>query len=398
MRSYASPALCWALVLFFSAGTWAQKPTAQHAPMARNAQAPAMAQRYIVTLSEDVADVQTEAAAVMRGRNGLVHQLFKNGLKGFTATIAASELHTVRNNAKVLAVEPDQLVQLNQAVSIEPQATWSLYRIDQMDSPLDSQDTFKNTGAGVTAFIIDSGIRADHAEFAGRVLPGYSVVNDGNGTSDCTGHGTHVAGVLGGSTWGVAKAVKLVPVRVMDCAGAGSISGVIAGLEWVTNSGLRPAVVNLSLGRSVSVALNAAVAAAVAKGLVVVVAAGNSAVDACTTSPASEPTAITVGATTSTDTKASYSNYGICVDIFAPGSAITSAWHTNATASMTLSGTSMASAAVAGVAALALQANPSATPAAVAKYLANNASANKLSNLDSSSPNKLVYSMAGVRS
>ena len=351
--------------------------------------------RYIVTLSKDAADTQTESETVMRGRGGQVHRHFKNGFRGFTATIPAAELERVRRQPHVLAVEADQLVQLNQAVSIEPQAPWGLDRIDQADRPLDSQYAFKNTGAGVTAFIVDTGIRADHAEFAGRVLPGYSLVNDGNGTSDCHGHGTHVAGIVGGNTWGVAKGVKLVPVRVMDCAGAGSVSGVIAGLEWAANSSLRPAVVNLSLGSGTSVALNAAVSAAVAKGLVVVVAAGNSAVDACTTSPASEPTAITVGATTSADTKASYSNYGACVDIFAPGSSITSAWYTSTTASATLSGTSMASPAVAGVAALALQTNPAATPAAVAKYLVDNASPNKLSNLEPGSPNKLVYSMAG---
>ena len=354
-----------------------------------------IADRYIVTLSRDVVDTQTESETLMRGRGGQVHRHFKNGFRGFTATIPAAELERVRRQPHVLAVEPDQLVQLNEAVSIEPQAAWGLDRIDQVDRPLDSQYAFKNSGAGVTAFIVDTGIRADHAEFAGRVLSGYSLVNDGNGTSDCHGHGTHVAGIVGGNTWGVAKGVKLVPVRVMDCAGAGSVSSVIAGLEWAANTNLRPAVVNLSLGSGTSVALNAAVAAAVAKGLVVVVAAGNSAVDACTTSPASEPTAITVGATTSADTKASYSNYGACVDIFAPGSSITSAGYTSTNASATMSGTSMASPAVAGVAALALQSNPAATPAAVAKYLVDNASTNKLSNLEAGSPNKLVYSMAG---
>ena len=354
-----------------------------------------IADRYIVTLSKDAADTQVESESVMRGRGGRVHQHFKNGFKGFIATIPASELERVRKHPHVLAVEPDQMVQLNQAVSIERQATWSLDRIDQVDRPLDSQYAFKRTGAGVTAFIVDTGIRADHTEFVGRVLPGYSVVTDGNGTSDCNGHGTHVAGIVGGTVWGVAKEVKLVPVRVMDCAGAGSVSGVIAGLDWAANTGIRPAVVNLSLGGGISAALNAAVASAVAKGLVVVVAAGNGAADACTTSPASEPTAITVGASTKTDTKASYSNFGACVDIFAPGSSITSAWHTSTTASTTMSGTSMASPAVVGVAALALQANPAATPAAVAMYLVDNASTNKLSGIEAESPNKLVFSMAG---
>lgn len=353
-----------------------------------------IADRYIVTLSKDVVDTQAESESLMRGRGGRVHQHFKHGFRGFTATIPASELDRLRRLPHVLAVEPDQMVQINQAVSVVPQATWSLDRIDQVDRPLDSQYSFKNTGAGVTAFIVDTGIRADHSEFGGRVLPGFSVVTDGNGTSDCNGHGTHVAGVVGGRIWGVAKEVKLVPVRVMDCAGSGSVSGVIAGLDWAANTGIRPAVVNLSLGGGISVALNAAVAAAVAKGLVVVVAAGNSGTDACFASPANEPTAITVGATNSADAKASFSNYGACVDIFAPGASITSAWHTSTSASATMSGTSMASPAVAGVAALALQTNPAAAPEAVAKFLIDKASANKLSGLDSGSPNKLVFSMA----
>jgi len=354
-----------------------------------------IANRYIVTLSKDLADTQAEAESVMQGMGGRIHQHFKNGFRGFSATIPASQIERVRKLPKVLAVEPDQVVQLNQAVAVEQQAAWGLDRIDQVDRPLDSQYAYKRTGAGVTAFMVDTGIRADHAEFGGRVLPGYSVVTDGNGTTDCNGHGTHVAGIVGGRTWGVAKEVKLVPVRVMDCAGAGSISGVIAGLDWAANSTLRPAVLNLSLGGGTSVALNAAVAAAVTKGLVVVVAAGNGPGDACANSPASEPTAIAVGATTNTDTKASYSNYGPCVAMFAPGSSITSAWHTSVTASATMSGTSMASPAVAGVAALALQANPGATPAAVANYLVDTASTNKLSGLEAGTPNRLVFSMAG---
>lgn len=159
-----------------------------------------IADRYIVTLSKDVVDTQAESESLMRGRGGRVHQHFKHGFRGFTATIPASELERVRRLPHVLAVEPDQMVQINQAVSVVPQATWSLDRIDQVDRPLDSQYSFKNTGAGVTAFIVDTGIRADHSEFGGRVLPGFSVVTDGNGTSDCNGHGTHVAGVVGGRT------------------------------------------------------------------------------------------------------------------------------------------------------------------------------------------------------
>lgn len=394
MRKFFLSAWRWVLVCGLPCLVAAQTAPLPEIASFRDLSPRPIADRYIVTFSPEVSDAKAASEAIMRGRAGRVHQHFNSGFRGFTATLAASELARVRKHPHVLAVEQDQAVQINQAVAVERQATWGLDRIDQIDRPLDSQYMFKQTGAGITVFIVDTGIRADHSEFAGRVLPGYSLVADGNGTSDCNGHGTHVAGIVGGSTWGVAKAVTLVPVRVMDCAGAGTVSGVIAGLEWAANSGLRPAVVNLSLGGGLSVALNAAVAAAVAKGLVVVVAAGNSATDACSASPASEPTAITVGATNSGDAKAGYSNYGACVDIFAPGSFITSAWHTGTTANATLSGTSMASPAVAGVAALALQSNPAASPAAVAKYLVDSAGDNKLSALGAGSPNKLVFSMA----
>lgn len=265
--------------------------------------------------------------------------------------------------------------------------------MDQRDRPLDTQYQFNDTAAAVTAFVIDTGIRADHIDFVGRVGPGYSAIADGNGTNDCNGHGTHVSGTIGGVTWGIAKGVQLVPVRVLDCAGSGSLSGVVAGLDWVAGSSLRPAVANLSLGSSKSSTVNAAVAGAFNKGVTMVVAAGNNNADACLYSPSSEPTAITVGATTSSDARASYSNYGSCVDVFAPGSNITSAWHTSALATNTISGTSMASPHVAGIAALALQANPKATPAGVAQFILNNATTLRLSSIGTGSPNKLVYSL-----
>jgi subtilisin family serine protease len=220
------------------------------------------------------------------------------------------------------------------------------------------------------------------------------VVADTNGTNDCNGHGTHVAGTLGGSTYGVAKLAQLVPVRVLNCAGSGTLSGVIAGIDWAAGTSLRPAVANLSLGSSKSIAFNAAIAGAVAKGITVVVAAGNSAANACNYSPSSEPSAITVGASTSADARASYSNYGTCVDVFAPGSSITSAWISSNTSTNTISGTSMASPHVAGVAALALQANPQATPAGVVAFLTANATSNRLTSVGTGSPNKLIFSLA----
>jgi len=368
------------------------QPTDQAATYSEPASHP-IPGRYIIIFKPHVLNAEQEAEKMMRGVKGQVHQTFRHSIKGVAVSVPESALPGIRNNPNVESIEPDQSIQLNQD-SPQNQVTWGIDRIDQVDRPLDTQYHFNYTGAGVTAFVIDTGIRADHLEFTGRVLPGFSVVADGNGTNDCHGHGSHVSGTLGGSTYGVAKLVNIVPVRVLNCSGSGTLSGVIAGIDWATGSTLRPAIANLSLGSGKSSALNASVAGAVSKGITVVVAAGNSAANACNYSPSSEPTAMTVGASTSTDTRASYSNYGSCVDIFAPGSSITSAWIGSNTATNTISGTSMASPHVAGVAALALQANPQASPAAVVSFLVSNATANRLTLEGTGSPNKLVYSLA----
>jgi subtilisin family serine protease len=349
--------------------------------------------RYIVIFKAHVKNPEQEAQSMMRSAKGRVHQTFNHALKGFSADIPEAALQGMKNNPNIESIEPDLTVQLNQT-SPQNQAPWGLDRIDQVDRPLNTQYFFNYTGAGISAFVIDSGIRGDHLEFTGRLLPGYSVVADTNGTNDCNGHGTHVAGTLGGSTYGVAKLAQLVPVRVLNCAGSGTLSGVIAGIDWAAGTSLRPAVANLSLGSSKSIAFNAAIAGAVAKGITVVVAAGNSAANACNYSPSSEPSAITVGASTSADARASYSNYGTCVDVFAPGSSITSAWISSNTSTNTISGTSMASPHVAGVAALALQANPQATPAGVVAFLTANATSNRLTSVGTGSPNKLIFSLA----
>lgn len=366
------------------------KPEATHPYAASQV----IAGKYIIVFKAEVQDPVQEAASLMRAANGQVHRTFSHAIKGFSASIPEPALPGISNNPNVASIEPDQTVYLNQATSPQNQVTWGLDRIDQADRPIDTQYKFNYTGAGVTAFVIDTGINPDHVEFTGRVLGGYNVIGDANGTTDCNGHGTHVAGSIGGTTWGVAKTVKLVPVRVLDCAGSGSLSGVVAGIDWAAGTNMRPAVANLSLGSSKSTAVNAAVAGAVSKGITMVVAAGNSNANACNYSPASEPTAITVGATTSSDTRASYSNYGSCVDIFAPGSSITSAWIGSITATNIISGTSMASPHMAGIAALALQANPAATPAAVTNFLMSNATVNRLSSLGTGSPNKLAFSLA----
>jgi aqualysin 1 len=352
--------------------------------------------KYIVVFKADVQNPAQEAASLVRAVKGQVHRTFTHAIKGFSASIPEAALAGMSRNPNVASIEPDQTVHVNQVTSPQDQATWGLDRVDQVDRPINSQYAFNFTGAGVTAFVIDTGINAGHMEFTGRVLPGYNVIPDADasGTNDCNGHGTHVSGTIGGTTWGVAKAVKLVPVRVLDCAGSGSLSGVVAGIDWAAGTSLRPAVANLSLGSSKSTAVNAAVAGAVVKGITMVVAAGNSGANACNYSPASEPTAITVGATTSGDARASYSNYGSCVDIFAPGSSITSAWIGSTTATNTINGTSMASPHVAGIAALALQANPLASPAAVTSFLTSKATVNRLSSVGTGSPNRLVYSLA----
>jgi subtilisin family serine protease len=354
-----------------------------------------IAGRYIVLLRPDVPDAAAEALALASQVGGAVQHVYSHALKGFSATLPDGAASQLRNRPGVVLVEQDRVISLD---TTQNGATWGLDRIDQESLPLSSTYEYVATGAGVRAFVIDTGIRATHTDFGGRVQPGYTAISDGNGTNDCNGHGTHVAGTIGGLTWGVAKAVQLVPVRVLNCQGSGTTSGVIAGVDWVAAQTERPAVANMSLGGGASSSLDAAVAGAVGKGVTMVVAAGNSNANACNYSPAREQSAVTVGATTSSDARASYSNYGSCVDLFAPGSSIRSAWSTSDTATNTLSGTSMASPHVAGVTALILERTPTASPAAVWDFMRSTASVNKLSAIGTGSPNLLVYSLgeAGV--
>ena len=370
----------------------AQSPNAAGAPTATDGKSAPIKGRYIVVFKKEVADPAAEAQRLMQGQ-GRIHHVYTHTIKGFAATIPDQAVEAIRRNPLVESVEQDSTVQINQS-SPQNGATWGLDRIDQTALPLDSQYRFMANGLGVHAFIIDTGIRSDHTEFTGRMVAGADFVNDGRGTTDCNGHGTHVAGTVGGSTWGVAKQVKLVPVRVLDCTGSGSLSAVIAGIDWVVASPLRPAVANLSLGSAYSATTNQAVASAVGKGVTLVVAAGNSGANACNYSPASEPSAITVAATTSTDARASYSNYGSCVDLFAPGSSITSADYANIYGSAVMSGTSMAAPHVTGTAALVLQANPTALPADVASFLKTSATPNKVGSAGTGSPNILLYSLS----
>jgi len=394
-----------ALLLGVCAASAAAQPASPAAPSHRFAEAQPLAGQYIVVFRNPVTNPTALAAQLAQQHGARLLHSYNSALKGFAAVLSPAAVRALRNNPNVDYIEQDSTVSLNIPLGAAPEtpidqlqisATWGLDRIDQRDRPLSSTYEYRYTGAAVHAFIVDTGIRPTHTDMAGRVsASGFTAISDGRGSNDCNGHGTHVAATVGGSTWGVAKGASLVPVRVLDCAGAGSTSGVIAGLDYVARDTRRPAVANLSLGGGASTAMDNAVANTVASGVTVVVAAGNNNKNACNYSPARAPSALTVGATTSADARASYSNFGSCLDLFAPGSAITSAWYTSDTATASLNGTSMAAPHVAGVAALALAADPTATPAAVTSFVLDNATLNKVTSSGSGSPNRLVYALAG---
>ena len=357
---------------------------------------------YIVVFKADAVRAATEAHSqrplvaaaagnLVRAHGGNVTFVYQHALKGFAARLSSDRAAALAADPRVAYVEPDQVVHATQTP-----ATWGIDRIDQRDLPLNNTYNFSETGAGVHAYIIDTGVRGSHNEFTGRMGSGADFVGDGNGTNDCNGHGTHVAGTTGGTTYGVAKGVTIHPVRVLNCQGSGTTSGVIAGVNWVTANHASSAVANMSLGGGVSTALDNAVANSISSGVSYAIAAGNSNANACNFSPARVATANTVGSTTSSDARSSFSNYGTCLDIFAPGSSITSAWNTSDTATNTISGTSMATPHVAGVIALYLDANSSASPAAVTSALVSNATPNKVTNPGSGSPNRLLYSIFGT--
>ena len=350
---------------------------------------------YIVVFKNEVQDPATLAQTLVRA-HGAVHRFtYTHAIKGFAAAMNEAAATALARNPQVAYVEQDQVMQ---AVTTETNATWGLDRIDQRALPLSGTYSYTPSGAGVTAYIIDTGIRFDHAEFGGRAVAGIDEVTAGGSAVDCNGHGTHVSGTVGGTTYGVAKSVRLVAVRVLDCSGSGTTSGVIAGIDWVTANHATPAVANMSLGGGASSSLDDAVRQSIASGVTYAIAAGNSNADACSSSPSRVTEALTVGATTSTDARASYSNYGTCLDIFAPGSSITSAWYTSTTATNTISGTSMATPHVTGTAALYLETNPSASPSAVADAIIAAATTGVVTGAGTGSPNRLLYSPLTVPS
>ena len=341
--------------------------------VAGGAQARVVPGQYIVVLKSDARSAVV-ANAHARSAGARILAVYGAALKGYAAHLTPAQLAAVRADPRVAFVEADRTVSLS---TTQTNATWGLDRIDQRARPLSTTFTYFNTGAGVRAYIIDTGIRFSHSQFGGRASTGFDAV-DGGSADDCNGHGTHVAGTVGGSTYGVAKGVALIGVRVLNCSGSGTTSGVVAGINWVTGNHQagQPAVANMSLGGGASSALDNAVRNSVADGVSYAVAAGNGnalgiAQNACNSSPARVAEAMTISATDSSDRKASWANYGNCVDWFAPGVSITSAWYNSNTATRTISGTSMATPHTAGVAALYLQGNPSASPATVRTTLFN---------------------------
>ncbi|KPN21301.1 serine protease [Xanthomonas sp. Mitacek01] len=335
------------------------------------------------------AEVEKRVVDIAAQHDLKVTQLYTHALHGMVVNADKRKLAALLNDPRVDFIEEDGYVELS---ATQTGATWGLDRIDQRDRPLNGTYVYDPLAANVRAYIIDSGIRTGHTQFGSRLLSGYSAINDGRGSNDCNGHGTHVAGTVGGTTWGVAKQVRLVPVRVFGCTGGSANSTIIAGIDWVRANRVLPAVANMSLGGPASTATDNATNNLINSGVTVVVAAGNNnGANACNYSPARVANAVTVGSTTSTDARSSFSNIGSCVNIFAPGSSITSAWHTSTSASNTISGTSMASPHVAGAAALYLTNNPSASPATVRNWLYSNATTNRISNPGSGSPNRLLY-------
>jgi subtilisin family serine protease len=348
--------------------------------------------RFIVTLRPG-----TNAAAVAREHGVQPDFVYSAALDGFAGSVADAARAGLLRDFRVVRVERDGIATTQ---GVQTGATWGLDRTDQRSLPLNSTYSYNNTGSGVRAYILDTGIRSTHTEFGGRVVQGHSSITDKRGTSDCNGHGTHVAGTVGGNVYGVAKGVTLVPVRVLDCRGSGSWSGIIAGIDWIVADHADkggPAVANMSLGGGANSTVDDAVKEMIAAGVATGVSAGNGdrwgrPLLACNQSPARVAAAMTIAATNSSDAKTSWSNYGTCVDMFAPGASITSAWYNNDGATNTISGTSMATPHVVGVAALYLQSNPGAGPSAVAGALAANASTGKVTNPGSGSPNLLLYS------
>lgn len=357
--------------------------------------------QYIVLLDERFIPIGASAASVMSQANDLAHRYgaqversFTSAVKGFAGKMTEAHAIALSNDRRVKIVETDRVISVT---TTQTNAPWNLDRVDQRNLPWDGQYNYAGTGAGVHVYIIDTGIRITHVDFGGRADVAYDNVGDGQNGNDCNGHGTHVAGIVGGTNWGVAKQTLLHAVRVLPCSGSGLLSNVMAGVDWVTANHLSPAVANISATTAgSSVSLETAITNSIASGVVYTIAAGNAASDACGYTPARTPNALTVGASDETDLRALYSNYGACLDLFAPGNRVDSDWASSDTATANLSGSSMASPMVAGVAALFLGANPGASPLSTINAIKSSATQGALTTNDTGSPNLLLYSRLGL--
>jgi subtilisin family serine protease len=339
--------------------------------------------RYIVTVKDG-----SDPASVAKGRTADTRQVYRQAINGFSAKLSAAQVAKLKSMKRVATVEPDRVYTANATQNMDANGDpWGLDRIDQRNLPLSGTYTYNSSGSGVTAYVIDTGIATSHSDFGGRASNVYDALG-GNG-QDCNGHGTHVAGTIGGSTYGVAKSVALRGVRVLGCDGSGSTSGIISALNWVASNAQKPAVANMSLGGGYSASLNSAATNLANSGVFLAVAAGNESQDACNVSPASAPGTYTVAASDRSDLRAYFSNFGGCVDGYAPGVDIKSAWLSGGT--NTISGTSMASPHVAGVGALYKSANGDAASSTIVNWVNSNATSGAIGANIGGTPNRLLY-------
>ncbi|MEY2232427.1 MULTISPECIES: S8 family peptidase [Streptomyces] len=356
---------------------------------------------YVVVLKDTTSRAPTHAlAAEATDAGDEVGPVYEAALNGFAVRATAARATALAADPRVASVEPDAEFHTTDELPTGPQAPapWSLDRIDQRELPLDGSYTYSGRAEGVTVYVLDTGINTGHREFGGRARAGYNALFLSS-SRDCSGHGTHVAATVGGETYGVAKGVSLVGVKVADCRGSAALSAILKGLDWVVKDAAKapttPAVANMSIGGSRSHALDAAVIRAVAKGITFTVAAGNDGKNACGGSPAAVPQALTVGATDAEDRRAPFSDHGPCVDLSAPGVRIISAWKDSATATARASGTSMAAPHVAGVAALILARGTARTPAQVSEELLRSAVTDRITGLPAGTPNLLLHTPTG---
>ncbi|WP_055599815.1 S8 family peptidase [Streptomyces aureus] len=345
---------------------------------------------YIVTLDESAQAETAKGRAVAAKFGAKIERTYTSAINGYAVELSEAQAKKLAADPAVTSVVQNRVFTIDGTQPSPP--SWGLDRIDQRALPLNQSYTYPDTaGQGVTAYIIDTGVRISHSDFGGRAFNGYDAIDNDNVAQDGHGHGTHVAGTVAGTSYGVAKKAKIVGVRVLNNQGSGTTAQVVAGIDWVTQNAVKPAVANMSLGGGIDSALDTAVRNSIASGVTYAVAAGNDSSNASNYSPARVAEAITVGSTTNTDARSSFSNYGTVLDIFAPGSSITSSWNSSDSATNTISGTSMATPHVAGAAAVYLADNPTATPAQVSTALTSAATPNVVGNPGSGSPNRLLF-------